>query len=163
MTINTHALTVQVAEYGEVPAEGMEITVTDAYQDLLSGKITMGVEGALSYESSLTVTITRATTSLEDEFCCSGQCIPGNGQTIQSINYSPNSHTTWFAHYYPAADSQETIVYTFATETEIKTLTVHYNYSAEGVEEVKTNNAGTKVIRNGILYIEKNNQTYTIL
>ena len=163
MTINARALTVQVAEYGEIPAEGLEITVTDAYPDLLTGKMTMSIEGTLSCESSLEVTISRATEELEDEFCCSGHCHPGNGETTQTMTFSFGSQATWFAHYYPAADSQETIVYTFSADSTEKTLTVHYHYSAQGVEDVQTKDEGTKVLRDGILYIEKNNKTYTIL
>ena len=73
---------------------------------------------------------------------------------------------SWYAHYSPVPNSHETIVYTFTDANESLTITVHYFLGTEGMETVegqKTKDKSRKVLKDGILYIEKNNKTYTIL
>ena len=41
MTINSHALVVSVEGQGDIPEEGMELTLTEAEEDILSGKMMM--------------------------------------------------------------------------------------------------------------------------
>ena len=144
--------------YGEIPAEGLEITVTEAHK-ALSGKMEMEIKGTLLCSGALTVTISRSSAGLEDQFCC-GQCLYGNGQTEETLHFSPNSETEWFAHYMPAPNSHETIVYTFTDYEETRALTIHYNYSTEGIEDTEADTQAHKVLRDGILYIEYEHHTY---
>ena len=78
-----HALLVSVNGYDAVPEEGLSITIDKAEPDILSGKMQMGLKGNLICSSTLTVTITRTSTGLEDEFCLI-QCMEGNGETSQT-------------------------------------------------------------------------------
>ena len=87
--VNANALIVNIDGHGDIPDGGMEITVTDAELDILSGKMQMKLQGSLLCTAPLTVQITRSSTGLEDEFCCAGNCLSGNGETAQTLNYSP--------------------------------------------------------------------------
>lgn len=157
-------LILSVTGYGEVETENMEFTVNEAVEDIMTGDMRMNVEGNLLATTPLTVTITRSANGLKDEFCCADQCKTGNGTINEVLNYAPGGMATWFAHYVPAPGSKETISYRFDDGTDIKTITVHYDYSAQGIENVNSQNSKSrKVIRDGILYIEKKDKTYTIL
>ena len=131
------ALIINVANYGEIPAEGMNLTVTEATQDPLTGKMQIGVEGTLSSSEPVSVTITRSANELTDEFCCAGQCIFGNGETTQTMEYDEGNDLRWYAHYVPAPNSNETIQYTFTSGNESRTLTVNYIYGTQGLDEAK--------------------------
>ena len=73
------ALIISVANYGDIPAEGMELTINEAEEDILSGDMLMKISGTLLSTNPLTVTITRSAEGLNDEFCCANQCTVGNG------------------------------------------------------------------------------------
>ena len=160
-TINVNALIVSVNGEGDIDENGMEITLSETTEDPLTGKALMSLDGTLLCSSPLTVTIARSSTGLTDEFCCAGQCQNGNGQTSETLQFTPGSLVTWFVHYTPAANSHETIVYTFTEGAENLTLTVHFNNDAEGLFNTKSNKAkARKTLRKGIVYIEYENQTY---
>ena len=157
-------LIINLSGYGEIPAEGLQIDVTEAQQDPLSGVMVMKLEGTLECQDTLRVTITRSSEELEDEFCCSDKCKPGNGETTQEMTFTPNGDANWFVHYLPEPNSDETITYLFSGDAESRTLTVRYLYTAEGVEDVQSNTHNVrKTVKDGILYIEKDNKIYTIL
>ena len=136
VTTAANALVVSVNGYGEIPAGGMELTLTEAEEDIMSGKMRMETAGPLLCSGELTVTISRSNTGLEDEFCCADQCIPGNGETTETQTFLPGGMTSWFVHYYPASASDETVVYTFAGDGESRVLKVHYRYTAEGTGQI---------------------------
>lgn len=156
-------LIISITGYGDVPAEGLELTITEAEEDILSGEMQINLEGTLLCNEPLSVTITRSATELKDEFCCAGQCTAGNGELSETLHFTPNGLATWFSHYTPVAGSNETIIYRFDDGIETQTITVHYNYSAQGVETV-TGNPSTvthKILHNGQLLIQQNDKTYT--
>ena len=129
-----NALIVNVDDYGEVPAEGLEITLTEAEEDPLTGLKLMELQGNLLCTAPLRVTIVRSEADVTDEFCCAGQCIAGNKQVSQTLEYTPQSIASWFTHFTPAEGQNVTIVYTFTDADESRTLTVHYNYGSQAVE-----------------------------
>lgn len=165
-TLPLYALSVSVDGHGEIPAEGMEITITDAEEDLLSGDMTMKVNGTLLCQGTLQVTINRSATELTDEFCCANQCTGGNEELTEQLTFEPGGKANWYVHYTPALGSKETITYTFFGENTTRTLTVHYDYSTQGVETVSGDRlpvTGQKILKDGIIYIIKDNKSYTIL
>lgn len=162
--MSANALIVSVDNYGDIPTEGMEITIDEAKINPLSGKAQMGLQGSLLSDTPITVTISRSAAGIEDEFCCAGQCIYGNGQLSETLNFTPAGMADWYNHYTPVSGSQETITYTFSDGSESYVLTVHYNYATQGIEEVLSDQVpSTKIIQDGILYIIKDNKKYTIL
>lgn len=164
MTINSHALVVSVEGQGDIPEEGMELTLTEAEEDILSGKMMMKLNGTLLCNGPLTVRISRSAEGITDEFCCANQCTGGNEERTEILNFNPEGIASWFIHYTPASDSNETIVYTFQEGQESLSLTVHYKYSVEGIQNTDHYVGGVqKVLQNGIIYIIKDNKKYTIL
>ena len=160
------ALVISVTGYDEIPEQGMEITVNEAQEDLLSGDMVMKVDGSLICSNPLTVTITRSSERLIDEFCCAGQCTAGNGETTETLNFTPGGMASWYIHYTPTPGSYETITYLFDDGSESRTLTVRYDYTTQGVETVESRKSkveSKKILHNGILYIIKDNKKYTIL
>lgn len=158
------ALVISVTGYEDIPEQGMEVTVNEAYEDILSGDMLMKVEGSLICTNPLTVTITRSSEGLIDEFCCAGQCIGGNEETSQTLHFAPGGMASWYVHYTPTPGSYETITYLFDDGSENRTLTVHFDYTTQGVESIQNSEFRIqKVLRDGILYIIKDNKKYTIL
>lgn len=158
------ALVISVTGYDDIPEEGMELTVNEAQEDILSGDIVMKVDGSLICSNPLTVTITRSAAGLTDEFCCAGQCTAGNGETTETLNFTPGGMASWYVHYTPTPGSYETITYLFDDGSENRTLTVHYDYTTQGVERIQNSEFRIqKVIQDGIIYIIKDNKKYTIL
>ena len=162
MAMSAQAIVVEVDGQGEVPeGEGLEFTVNEASIDPLSGLPVMGVEGTLISSGALQVSITRSSTGLTDEFCCAGQCQAGNGETTQLLNYNPSDFATWYIHYNPAAGLNETITYTFKDTEGSLTLTVHFNYESQDVEQVSDTYKGTqKILKDGIVLIIKDDKVY---
>ena len=61
MLQQAHALIVSVRGEGEVPEQGLELTVTEGEEDILTGQYTMELEGdLLTNAGSVTVQITRS-------------------------------------------------------------------------------------------------------
>ena len=163
LCINAHALILSVDGYGEVPAEGMDTTITASETDPFTGKPVMSLEGSVLTTSPLTVTIDRPSAGLSDEFCC-GQCFPGNEAMQQILNFNPSGLSSWYGHYNPAPNSDVTVTYTFSDGTDTRVIRVRYLYSAQGVENLReANSQPRKVLKDGILYIVNDTKTYTIL
>ena len=159
--VNANALIVSIEGHGEIPQNGMEITLTQAEMDIMSGEMRMDLQGSLLCAAPLQVNIARSAAGLTDEFCCAGACTAGNGETSETLDYSPTGVVNWFIHYFPAADSDETIVYTFTDANDSRTLTVHFQYSTEGVESLLHRSASTrKVLHDGMLFIERDGTLY---
>lgn len=163
LCLNAHALILSVNGYGNVPPEGLDITVTEAEIDITTGEPTMTLEGDLLASGPLTVTIDRPYAGLSDQFCC-GQCLNGNSEKQQIMNFSPSGPSSWYAHYYPEPNSDITITYTFSDGSDTSVIRVHYIYSTEGMENLRESTSKPrKVLKNGILYIVNDSKTYTIL
>ena len=157
-TIIAQALIVSVNGHGDIPEEGLEITVTEAEEDILTGEPLVTIEGKLIYNGALHVTITRSVAGIEDEFCCAGACTSGNGQTTETLDFTPSGLTDWFAHYKPA-DTCTTVVYTFQGD-ETRTLTVHYNVTQDIDTVVEQETPTRKILKDGIIYIINNENIY---
>lgn len=138
MAQNSSALIVNVNGHGEISEDGMELTITEAEVDPMTEQLLMELKGDLLCSDTLTVIISRSAAGIEDEFCCADQCRAGSGETNDTLNYTPGGMATWFAHYTPAANSNVTISYLFSDKTENRTLTVHYKYQTEAIENVGT-------------------------
>ena len=158
------ALIINVANYGDIPAEGMELTINEAEEDILSGDMQMKVSGTLLSTNPLTVTITRSAEGLNDEFCCANQCTVGNGETSEDLSFTPDGMANWYIHYTPTPGSYQTITYLFSDGSESRSLTVHFDYTTQGIQNTDHSvDRVQKVLRDGILYIITDNKTYTIL
>lgn len=162
-TINAQALIVSVDGKGDIN-EQMELIITEAEEDLLSGEMVMKVEGNLLTNNPLTVSVSRTSAGLVDEFCCAGQCRFGNGETTEELHFQPNGLASWYIHYTPQAGTNETITYSFDDGESQAVLVIHFNYPAQGVESIQPSGFSIqKVLKDGIIYIIKDNKTYTIL
>lgn len=158
------ALIISVAGQGDIPAEGMELTINEAEEDILSGDMQMKVSGTLLSTNPLTVTITRSAEGLNDEFCCANQCTVGNGETSEDLSFTPDGMANWYIHYTPTPGSYQTITYLFSDGSESRSLTVHFDYTTQGIQNTDHSvDRVQKVLRDGILYIITDNKTYTIL
>jgi len=141
-----HALLVSVNGYDAVPEEGLNITIDKAELDILSGKMQMGLKGNLVCSGTLTVTISRSSAGLEDEFCCAGQCTAGNEETSETLEFYPNGLAEWYVHYNPLPNSDETIVYRFTEGEESRVITVRYIHTpGEGLDNVSEGSRKTGV------------------
>lgn len=157
------ALILNLAGYGEIPEEGLDLVVTETEIDLTTDKPVMSLEGDLMADGPLNVTITRSQSGLTDQFCC-GECLYGNGQTEQILQLSPQGPTDWNVHYYPTANSDVQITYHFADSEESRELRVHYIYSAQGIEQIKNQKSKIqKILLDGHVYIISNHQIYQLL
>ena len=157
------ALIINITGYGDIPAEGMEITLDQPATDFMTGQPMFKLNGTLNGTTALNVTITRSETDLDDEFCCAGQCIPGNGELSQSPQFTfSEESTSWFVHYSPKPASNVSILYTFTDGTDSRELRVNYVYDAESIETVTGNPSPItrKILRDGIIYIETENNIY---
>ena len=157
------ALILNLAGYGEIPEEGLDLVVTETEIDLTTDKPVMSLEGDLMADGPLNVTITRSQSGLTDQFCC-GECLYGNGQTEQILQLSPQGPTDWNVHYYPTANSDVQITYHFADHSDSRELHVHYIYSAQGIEQIKNQKSKIqKILLDGHVYIISNHQIYQLL
>ena len=159
ISLHANALIVNVDGHGDIPEEGMEITISEAEEDLLTGELTVKLNGSLLCDEALTVTINRSVEGIVDEFCCAGACKSGNEETEETLHYTPDGMASWYAHFSPT-DTYVTVVYTFSTTSESRVLTVHYNVT-QGLDEVQTDKAPCKkFIQNGLLFIHHNDKIY---
>lgn len=163
LSIPAHALLVSVNGYGDIPAEGMQIELTELEEDILTGDLMFKLDGSLLSTNPLTVTITRSETNIADEFCCAGQCTAGNGETSEQLEFTPNGMANWYVHLTPdGIFGSYTITYTFSDGTESRTLTVRYIDAADAIEIInhKSEITNRKVLRDGIIYIETETNIY---
>lgn len=161
---SANALTVSVQGEGEVLEEGLDLLITEGEVDILSGKYTMELNGTLlSATSQLTVQIYRSASGLEDEFCCSGNCTAGNGETVETKVFAVSGMANWYSHYVPTPGSDVTVRYVFDDGAEQRELRVHYVYSTEGLEEVQRDNVPcTKVLREGQVLIQSGEKLFDL-
>lgn len=113
------------------------IIVTEYEYDEDLEEATMGVEGVMYSDESqqITVSITRSAEGIFDQFCAAGNCVPGNSELTQELEFTIGSMASmrrWFTHYTVYEAGTETIVYSFNDGINpALTLTVKYNYMDE--------------------------------
>lgn len=120
------------------------IVVSEYEYDEDLEEATMGVEGVMYSDDTqdITVSITRSATGIFDQFCAAGNCVPGNSELTQELNFAVgtlSSMRRWFTHYTVYEAGTETIAYTFDDGINpTLTLTVKYSYNDENtaVEDV---------------------------
>jgi hypothetical protein len=120
------------------------ITITEYEWDEDLEEALMEVRGQLYSDESqnITVTITRQSTEIIDQFCAAGNCVPGNGALTQVCEFVVGTmpmQRTWFTHYTPMEAGEEVISYEFNDGVNPTiTLTINYSYLMTAVEDVVT-------------------------
>ena len=118
------------------------ITITEYEWDEDLEEALMEVRGQLYSDESqnITVTITRQSTGVIDQFCSAGNCVPGNGELNQVCEFvvgAMEMERSWFTHYTPMEAGEEVIAYTFDDGVNPAiTLTIKYSYLMTAVEDV---------------------------
>ena len=146
-----NALVVNVNGYGMIPDEGLTIAVREAREDALTGRMQMRLDGTVESAGALTVEIRRSRAGLRDEFCCADRCQAGNGEREEELHFAHSGSASWFAHYEPEGDSEETVVYTFTGDGETRVLTVRYQYSLTDMDAIYTYE-GTSALPYSVCY-----------
>lgn len=162
---NANALIVSVKGHGEIDAAGMQISLTEAEEDPLSGNRVFVISGTLLADGPLTVQIARSEEGIADEFCCADQCTSGNGQKEESLNFTPSGTAKWYVHFYPewGKRTHSTTTYTFSDGNQTLTLEVQFDFDSQDIESIHSSDAGIqKVLKNGIIYIIKDNMIYNL-
>ena len=142
-----HLTVDQVIDDEEVTTEITQNTtlrITEYEWDEDMEEALMEVRGQLYSDESqnITVTITRSSEGIIDQFCAAGNCVPGNGELSQVCEFTIGSlpmQRSWFTHYTPWEEGTETIVYEFNDGVNpTLTLTIKYSYKDEdtAVEDV---------------------------
>ena len=122
--------------------ENTTITVTEYEWDEDLEEALMEVRGQLYSDESqnITVTITRQSTGVIDQFCAAGNCVPGNGELNQVCEFvvgAMEMQRSWFTHYTPMEAGEEVISYEFNDGVNPTiTLTIKYSYLMTAVEDV---------------------------
>ena len=118
------------------------ITITEYDWDEDLEEALMEVRGQLYSDESqnITVTITRQSTGVIDQFCAAGNCVPGNGELNQVCEFvvgAMEMQRSWFTHYTPMEAGEEVISYEFndGVNPAIK-LTIKYSYLMTAVEDI---------------------------
>ena len=118
------------------------ILVTEYEWDEDLEEALMEVRGQLYSDESqnITVTITRQSTGVIDQFCAAGNCVPGNGELNQVCEFvvgAMEMQRSWFTHYTPMEAGEEVISYEFNDGVNPTiTLTIKYSYLMTAVEDV---------------------------
>ena len=118
------------------------ITITEYEWDEDLEEALMEVRGQLYSDESqnITVTITRQSTGVIDQFCAAGNCVPGNGELNQVCEFvigAMEMQRSWFTHYTPMEAGEEVISYEFNDGVNpVITLTVKYCYLTSAVENI---------------------------
>lgn len=132
-----HVTVYQMIDDEEVTTEITQNTtlrITEYEWDEDFEEATMGITGNLYSDESknITVTITRQSTGIIDQFCAAGNCVGGNGELSQVCNFTIGTQPfqrSWFTHYTPIEAGTETIVYTFNDGVNPAiALTIKYSY-----------------------------------
>ena len=118
------------------------LLVTEYEWDEDLGEALMEVRGQLYSDESnnITVTITRQSEGVIDQFCAAGDCVPGNGELTQVCEFvvgTSDMQRSWFTHYTTMEAGTEVINYEFNDGVNPPiTLTVKYCYLTNAVEDV---------------------------
>ena len=118
------------------------IIVTEYEWDEDLEEALMEVKGQLYSDESnnITVTITRQSMGIIDQFCAAGNCVPGNGELNQVCEFvvgTMEMQRSWFTHYTPMEEGEEVISYEFNDGVNPTiTLTINYSYKTTAIDHV---------------------------
>ena len=118
------------------------IIVTEYEWDEDLEEALMEVRGQLYSDESnnITVTITRQSMGIIDQFCAAGNCVPGNGELNQVCEFvvgTMEMQRSWFTHYTPMEAGEEVISYEFNDGVNPTiTLTINYSYKTTAIDHV---------------------------
>ena len=119
---------VEVTGYGEIPAEGLTLTLSEPESDPLTGQKRFSLDGLVELSGGeLLVTISRSEAGLNDEFCCGSVCTAGNKEISETRTFAvKDGYALWYLHYTPEPNSEVTCTYTFTAGSASTTLIVNY-------------------------------------
>ena len=118
------------------------IIVTEYEWDEDLEEALMEVKGQLYSDETenITVTITRQSMGIIDQFCAAGNCVPGNGELNQVCEFvvgTMEMQRSWFTHYTPMEEGEEVISYEFNDGVNPTiTLTINYSYKTTAIDHV---------------------------
>lgn len=118
------------------------IIVTEYEWDEDMEEALMEVKGQLYSDETenITVTITRQSMGIIDQFCAAGNCVPGNGELNQVCEFvvgTMEMQRSWFTHYTPMDAGEEVISYEFNDGVNPTiTLTINYSYKTTAIDHV---------------------------
>ncbi len=118
------------------------IIVTEYEWDEDMEEALMEVKGQLYSDETenITVTITRQSMGIIDQFCAAGNCVPGNGELNQVCEFvvgTMEMQRSWFTHYTPMEAGEEVISYEFNDGVNPTiTLTINYSYKTTAIDHV---------------------------
>ena len=118
------------------------IIVTEYEWDEDLEEALMEVKGQLYSDETenITVTITRQSMGIIDQFCAAGNCVPGNGELNQVCEFvvgAMEMQRSWFTHYTPMEAGEEVISYEFNDGVNPTiTLTINYSYKTTAIDNV---------------------------
>lgn len=118
------------------------IIVTEYEWDEDMEEALMEVRGQLYSDETenITVTITRQSMDIIDQFCAAGNCVPGNGELNQVCEFvvgTMEMQRSWFTHYTPMEAGEEVISYEFNDGVNPTiTLTINYSYKTTAIDHV---------------------------
>ena len=118
------------------------IIVTEYEWDEDMEEALMEVRGQLYSDETenITVTITRQSMGIIDQFCAAGNCVPGNGELNQVCEFvvgTMEMQRSWFTHYTPMEAGEEVISYEFNDGVNPTiTLTINYSYKTTAIDHV---------------------------
>ena len=118
------------------------IIVTEYEWDEDLEEALMEVRGQLYSDETenITVTITRQSMGIIDQFCAAGNCVPGNGELNQVCEFvvgTMEMQRSWFTHYTPMEAGEEVISYEFNDGVNPTiTLTINYSYKTTAIDYV---------------------------
>ena len=118
------------------------IIVTEYEWDEDMEEALMDVKGQLYSDETenITVTITRQSMGIIDQFCAAGNCVPGNGELNQVCEFvvgTMEMQRSWFTHYTPMEAGEEVISYEFNDGVNPTiTLTINYSYKTTAIDHV---------------------------
>ena len=123
-------------------AQNTTIIVTEYEWDEDLEEALMEVKGQLYSDETenITVTITRQSMGIIDQFCAAGNCVPGNGELNQVCEFvvgTMEMQRSWFTHYTPMEAGEEVISYEFNDGVNPTiTLTINYSYKTTAIDHV---------------------------
>ena len=123
-------------------AQNTTIIVTEYEWDEDLEEALMEVKGQLYSDETenITVTITRQSMGIIDQFCAAGNCVPGNGELNQVCEFvvgTMEMQRSWFTHYTPMEEGEEVISYEFNDGVNPTiTLTINYSYQTTAIDHV---------------------------
>lgn len=164
---SANAIDVTVNGHGTLGAEVMELYFDTPETNPLTGEPLISISGDLICNDSLWITIVRPKDiTLSDEFCCAGLCRAGNEEQIEIMKFGEVGMAEWYIHITPVPNKDIYLTYTFIQRKngvvgDHRTLTVYCYYQEQGIDEIPADKVqGTKIIKDGIVYIIKDDKVY---